>query len=367
MNWPAGSSRSIPATAICSPNRFQSPRTRTRWRPPAVPPSPGTLRWRIAPRARGSCATVTGASPHSADERGRPRSRVRRSPSRAAGVRERGDQLLRVRQPPIRRRRPAGPLHRAARPNRVGGAATYSPSPSAPGPSATAPSPAAAPGRGTFAAAPGSTKNSIRRSGVSVTGPSVSSMRSIRARARNPARLRHVERVERPARRQQDRGRRLLLPHPPRDASRCPVACVAQSGAPGARPGAAQPASPQEQRCAPVGGLQPGAGEHVPVPLLGVAHGGLQQRFPALLAGSGRLRCLRWSLPRATQLPSSPGLRRARARGRSIDPASGAHGCTAGARGRNRRPERVATVGPGDRRYPGNPRHASHLAWSAGH
>jgi hypothetical protein len=40
MNRPDGRSRSMPATAACSPNRFHSPRTRTAGGSPSAPPSP---------------------------------------------------------------------------------------------------------------------------------------------------------------------------------------------------------------------------------------------------------------------------------------------------------------------------------------
>jgi len=66
-------------------------------------------------------------------------------------------------------------------PNRVGGAATYAPSPSATRSSEDGAQPSLRISSGNFTEAPGNTKNCIRRSGVSVTGPSVNSMRSMRA------------------------------------------------------------------------------------------------------------------------------------------------------------------------------------------
>src|SRR3954471_16300667 len=88
MNLPAGRSRSIPATATCCPNRFQSPRTRTA----AVPTSiPSVMRETLGVRPRAGASAVA-----------------------SAGVGEGGDQLLGVGQPAVGGGRAAGPLHGAA-------------------------------------------------------------------------------------------------------------------------------------------------------------------------------------------------------------------------------------------------------------
>ncbi|CAL2057317.1 hypothetical protein GPN2_10835 [Streptomyces murinus] len=81
-------------------------------------------------------------------------------------------------------------------------------------------------------------------------------------------------------------------------------------------------------------GFQPGPRDHVPVPFLGVAHGGFLRRIPALLRNlpgnltvfGGRDRLFHVPLNSRTHLELRPLPRR----GRSIASPSGAHGCTGG-------------------------------------
>ena len=151
--------------------------------------------------------------------------------SRAAGVGERADQLLGVRQPAVGGGGPARPLHRAVR-ARPGSAAR----------------PRTRPRRGaTRSSAAGDQPRFRTRSGTFTDGagqheeehPAVGGAGHRAERQLHPLhpgqrqaarRLRDVQRVERPARRQQDRGPRLLAPHPADGGRAAAWPASAQSG-----------------------------------------------------------------------------------------------------------------------------------------
>ncbi len=103
---------------------------------------------------------------------------------------------------------------------------------------------------GTFTEAPGSTKNSIRWSGVSVTGPRVRCIRSRRASARNPAvsGTSSASKVRPVGSRIDASGR---LPHTRLTCTPLPVASAAQSFTAGCAPGAGQSCAPQEHNSRP--------------------------------------------------------------------------------------------------------------------
>src|SRR5260221_362600 len=100
MNFPAGNSRSIPATATCCPNRFQSPCTRT-----AADVIHEPYGQEGAPIGARGTARATTTDPQSPE-----------LPIPPTRIGERRDQLLRVRQPPVRSGRPTSPLHSPPRP-----------------------------------------------------------------------------------------------------------------------------------------------------------------------------------------------------------------------------------------------------------
>ena len=295
------------------------------------------------------------------------RARLRRGllPAR---VGERADQLL---------RRPAasgwppwagGPT--APRPGRRPGSA--GPPHSRPSPRATRSiAPGAQPRFRTrsavLSAAPGSTKNSIRRSGVQVTGPSVTFIRSIRASARQPAdsgtssaskvrpvgsRIEALGRFDHSRARRDGAARRLRRP----------------VGTGRVRPGCRRSRDGRRSSAPAVHRLQPGAGEHVPVPLLRVPHRAVQQliaplpgnlavNLPGNLAGElpGELSGARGSaglfgsdgLFHATHnCRYHHGLRGARRRGRGASILhTGRMDACAGARGKGWSGKGVATLG----------------------
>ena len=301
MNFPAGSSRSIPATATCCPNRFQSPRTRT-----AAAPAPCRSLGHCRPRA------VDGLREHPQAARSRrcqpqgqahadsarPPARTRRRAGRSAPRRRAASGSRRWGGRPTARRR--------ATPNRVGGAATYAPSPSATRSSDDGrPAQLAHQVRAPSPTAPGSTKKCIRRSGVQRHGAERQLHPLHAGQREEPGRLRHVDRVERAARRQQDRGRRLLLPHPAGDGRtarrlRRPVLARRVRAGRGARGVAARAAlRPRRRLPARCRGTRPSGAPRRSVRPSPAA-------IPRAASESERLRCLRWSLPRLTQLPRPP-------------------------------------------------------------